>query len=168
MKNILFATVGILGIALTGCSSGSSGVQDIEGSWRRASIGTPGQAESAMTACPNSITVNGTTVTCGTGDLLAFRTDLTATIDLIDAPTGNPVRLTGSYNRDGSLVTVRPTQVATDRNHDGTFDASETVFTDPTARLDLNIEEVSDSKLLVKLTLDGVEYTALYNKQFAL
>jgi hypothetical protein len=151
---------------LTGCGGGGDGGATLNGTWRNTAIGAAGSGGGAsFVTCPGSATVNGAEISCGANDTVTF----TEGTFRNDAPNdeGDPERLIGTYTRSGSNLTVTVTQVATDENRNGVYEASETVTLVTPITLPIQIDELTRNRLVLEIdltNLGGDAYAATFTR----
>ncbi|MGC4044296.1 MAG: hypothetical protein QM758_10905 [Armatimonas sp.] len=129
----LACIVGILlaiaGVTCSGC--GSSPAPTLIGTWTRAAIGQPGQAESALATCPGSISVDGSPVSCRASDQLIIDTNALVIIDMVDAE-GRPTQTSGTYSTpEGSESQLTHSKLLVETTLDGGTHTALYVRSDP-------------------------------------
>lgn len=150
-------------LVMTGCGGGGgTPPPSLTGTWTRVAIGQAGQSESALVTCPNFVSVGGTTVSCRASDQVSFNTDATLVVDMSNAE-GRPTRTWGGYRESDGRVSCTMLQRGTDYDLDGVFSGPE-ITTPVFGALSMNIRQLSATKLLVEITLDGLTHTGLYEK----
>jgi hypothetical protein len=162
----LFAVSTLLVTVLSGCGSGGGGGTTLNGTWRNTAIGAAGSGGGAtIVTCPGSAIINGTEISCDDNDTVTF-TDNTFRNDALN-DDGEPERLIGTYTRSGSNLTVTVTQIATDENGNGVYETSETVTLVTPITLPIQIEELTNNRLILEIDLTnfgGDAYAATFSR----
>ena len=142
---------------LSGCGGtsngdgGGSGNVTLNGTWRSTAIGPANSSSASLVSCPGTVTVEGDEVSCGANDTITF-TDNTFREDSPD-DLGNPQRTTGTFSRSGSSLNATASQIATDENRDGVYEASETETLDSPISIGIQIKELTSNRLKLEFDL---------------